>query len=140
MFFLEGGATIMNVPAGFTNGFSFYYVMSSPNVGSVEVYDDLNGTGNLLASQGFNGNPLGTVGGDPTGVFDLWLPVGVTFSGTAKSVVFSGVANQCGFDDITFGSENPGQTDVPIPNWALILGAMLIAAFIGIRAFFLRRA
>ena len=42
MFFLEGDAAIMNVPAGFTTGFSFYY---SANVseGTVSVYDGLEG-------------------------------------------------------------------------------------------------
>jgi len=38
----------MDVAAGFTTGFSFYY--SSADAGSVDVYSGLDGTGTLLAS------------------------------------------------------------------------------------------
>ena len=45
LFFLEGTA-VMNVPAGFTTGFSFFYsAIGSPGV--VNVYDGPNATGNL---------------------------------------------------------------------------------------------
>ena len=131
MFFLTGGGATMNLPAGFTTGFSFYYT-SSAN-GTVYVYDGVDGTGNLLASAPFTGMPLGTVGGDPTGDFDLWVPFGVAFSGTAKSVTFSGVENQCGFDDVTFGSVTPGPDEVPVSNWALFIGIGLILAFAIVR-------
>ncbi len=49
-FFLSGdGETrdTINVAAGFTTGFSFFY--SSSTVGRVNVFSGLNGTGNLLA-------------------------------------------------------------------------------------------
>jgi hypothetical protein len=50
----------------------------------------------------------------------------------AKSVVFGGVQNQIGFDDITFGSLTPG-VETPVSNWALLIGISLIAAFAIIR-------
>jgi hypothetical protein len=133
MFFLTGGAAVMNVPAGFTTGFSFFYTSSAP--GTVYVYDGLDGTGSLLATQPFAALPLGTIGGDPNGYFDNWQPVGVGFTGTAKSVTFVGVENQCGFDDVTFGSITPGPSGVPISNWALFIGIglILIAAVIRFR-------
>jgi hypothetical protein len=106
-FFLTGPGVVMNVPNGFTTGFSFFY--SSGRSGQVTVYDGLHGTGNVLAvipvvAQGATCG----AGGDPTGFFACWDPVGVTFSGTAYSVNFGGVANQTGFDEITLESEFPG--------------------------------
>jgi hypothetical protein len=133
MFFLSGGGAVMNLPAGFTTGFSFYY--TSAYAGTVYVYDGLDGTGNVLATSPFPALPLGTIGGDPTGYFDNWVPFGVAFTGTAKSVFFTGVENQCGFDDVTFGSVTPGPGEVPISNWALFIGIglILIAAVIRFR-------
>jgi hypothetical protein len=134
MFFLSGGGAVMNVPAGFTTGFSFYYTSAYP--GTVYVYDGLDGTGNILVTAPFPALPLGTIGGDPSGYFDNWQPFGVAFSGTAKSVAFTGVENQCGFDDVTFGSITPGPAgEVPISNWALFIGIglILIAAVVRFR-------
>jgi hypothetical protein len=49
IYFLSGGATFMNVPAGFTTGFSFWYT-SPYNTGSISVFDGVDGTGTLLAT------------------------------------------------------------------------------------------
>jgi hypothetical protein len=105
LFFLDGTA-VMNVPAGFTTGFSFFY--TSPSfVGTVNVYDGPDATGNLLTSLSLpltpnNGDP------DPTGTFSPFVPIGVSFNGTAKSVDFGGTVDQIAFDDITLGSATPG--------------------------------
>jgi hypothetical protein len=130
MFFLSGNA-IMNVAAGFTTGFSYYY--SSNGSGVVYVYDGLNGTGNLLATQPFGSNYNINCTGDPNGAYCHWDAVGVSFAGTAKSVEFTGVQNYCGFDDVTFGSVTPGPgpgPSAPIPTlgqWGLIfLGLALL--------------
>uniref|UniRef100_UPI003568C07F HYR domain-containing protein n=1 Tax=Mariniphaga sediminis TaxID=1628158 RepID=UPI003568C07F len=109
MFFVNSDP-ILNLPAGFTTGFSFYYCSAANGV--VEIYDDLNGTGNLIGSYTFASNN-GIGAGDPTGDFANWEPVGVPFNGVGKSIIFEGVANQCGFDDITFGSISPGQPTCP---------------------------
>ena len=109
-FFLSGPGVVMNVPAGFDTGFSFYY--SAAVGGPVTVYDGPDGTGNVLATinvvANFNGDGCT---GDPTGSFCNWDAIGVTFAGTAKSVNFGGTANQVGFDDVTLGSSTPGVTD-----------------------------
>jgi hypothetical protein len=47
--FLSGSAATMNVPAGFTSGFSFYYA-APEDPGYISVWSGLNGTGTLLAS------------------------------------------------------------------------------------------
>jgi hypothetical protein len=120
VFFLSGSAATMNVAAGFTTGFSFFY--SAFQDAFVNVYDGLNGTGNLLATLNLstNFNNGGCVG-DPTGQACHWDAVGVTFLGTAHSVDFGGVANQAGFDNITLGSAIAG--GVPEPSiWALMIG------------------
>jgi hypothetical protein len=128
LFFLEGSETYLNYDAGFTTGFSFNYVSRSFS-GSVGVYDGLNGTGNLLASISLspNANPGACFPG--SGQFCPYSAAGVSFSGTARSIAFGGVANQIVFDDITFGSSTPGSV-VPEPaTWAMmILGFGAIGA------------
>jgi hypothetical protein len=53
----------------------------------------------------------------------------VAFSGTAKSVVFTGVANQCAFDSVTFGSITPGGTIPTLTEWGLIILGISLLAF-----------
>jgi hypothetical protein len=123
LFFLSGGAAVMNVAAGFDTGFSFFYSAIN-NPGVVNVYDGLNGTGNILAT--LNLTTTGTAcSGDPSGQFCSWNPVGVTFGGTAFSVGFGGTQNQIAYDNITLGSSNPGgggNNAVPEPGtWAMML-------------------
>lgn len=111
LFFLDGNP-IMNYAAGFDTGFSLYYSAIN-NPGSLGIYSDLNGTGTLLASLSLPTTPSGP--GDPTGNFSPFFPVGVSFTGVARSVVFGGVQNQIAFDDVTFGSSTPGGA-VPEPT------------------------
>ncbi|PZQ59499.1 MAG: PEP-CTERM sorting domain-containing protein [Phenylobacterium zucineum] len=120
MFFLNANNAILNFAAGFTTGFSFFY--SSSTAATVNVYDGLNGTGNLLGSLNLDAQGFQNCTGDPGGDFCNWTAVGVAFAGTAKSINFGGTANQTGFDDITFGSDRPGGTIVPEPStWAMML-------------------
>ncbi len=98
----------MDVLPGFTEGISFYYSNSQGSIGlgSVEVWDDFGGTGNLLASTGLLPH-TGTGHGDPTGeFFSVWRFVELEFSGTARSVVF-GDNGRVAFDDVTLIPE-PG--------------------------------
>lgn len=114
-FFLTGTGDVMNVAAGFTTGFSFYY--AAAHSGSVSVYSGLSGTGTLLASINLAATP------DP---YTVWDPVGVTFAGVAESAVFSGSANLIAFDNITLGSSTPGTgTGVPEPASMTLLAAGL---------------
>jgi hypothetical protein len=97
-------AFVMNLPAGFTTGFSFYYA-SGTSSGSVTVYDGANGTGNVLATLTLQ--PTGANCNGSQYTFSCWQSVGVTFTGTAMSVNFSGADNGIGFDNITIGSQTP---------------------------------
>jgi hypothetical protein len=110
MYFLSGPGDIMNVPAGFTTGFSFYYsAVNDP--GTVTVWSGLNGTGTLLQTLDLAVTPKGYPTPPCTDAaedFCPWFPIGVTFSGTAESVNFSGTANEIGFDEITLGSATAG--------------------------------
>ena len=122
VFFLSGSADTMNVAAGFTTGFSFYYSAPTTGGNSVYVYDALGGAaggGSVIASillpstgEGFPAH--------------IWVPIGVTFSGTAYSVDFGGVANQVAFDNITLGSETPTATPEPC---TIVLTAIGLAGF-----------
>ncbi len=123
-FFLTGAGDTMNVAAGFTTGFSFYY--SAPYyTGSVNVYSGLNGTGTLLATLDLGLTPTGCDGSGKS--YNCWVPIGVNFAGTAESVVFGGVADYIAFDDITLGSNVPGGA-VPEPGSLLLLGTGLAGA------------
>lgn len=109
LFFLSGPGDIMDVSAGFTTGFSFYYADAADLTGSVGVYSDLDGAGSLLATLNLSSTP------NP---YNVWVPIGVTFAGTAESVIFSGSANYIGFDNVTLGSATPG---VPEASNTLLL-------------------
>jgi hypothetical protein len=126
MYFPGVSSATMNVPLGFTMGLAFYYSASSP--GQVDVYSGLNGSGSLLATISFvaQASDNGCTG-DPTGLFCNWSPVGVGFSGIAQSVVFSGLGDLIGFDNITLGDSTPGGV-VPEPTTLLLTGSGLALA------------
>jgi len=130
----------MNVPDGFDTGFSFFYsAINFPGV--IRVYDDVNATGNLLAELDlpltpFNGAP------DPTGQYSPFFPIGVTFSGIAKSVDFGGTVNQIGFDNITLGSATPvgpGARQAPAASNVALLALTAVLVALGISRLAIRR-
>lgn len=128
LFFLTGSETFMNVEAGFDTGFSFLYAAIT-QAGSISVYDDVNGTGNLLATTDLVTTVSNCASGYNAG-FCPFNPFGIAFDGIAKSVSFAGVANQITFDDVTFGSiiagEKDSPQDVPEPGTLAIFALGLI--------------
>jgi hypothetical protein len=125
--FFEGGpGDIMNVASGFTTGLSFYY--SSPLApGSVTVWSGLDGSGTQLADIILPTTPLRGTGCDTD--FCPWVPFGVTFSGTAESVDFSGGTGEIGFSAITLRSA------IPEPStWVMMLVGFTGVGFVGYRA------
>ena len=127
------GIPYLNVAAGFDSGFAFYYASSQPL--TIYVWDGLNGTGTQLASETF----VATV--NP---YFVWEIGSVAFNGVARSITFDGVANYCGFDDITFGSIEPGGNNdlppinndpppIPVSNWALYISMLLIVVYFVVR-------
>jgi hypothetical protein len=123
VFFLSGPGDIMDVPAGFTTGFSFFY--SANFAGSVTVYSGLDATGSVLATLALPTTPDGGLL-SACGFTDFcpFSPVGVSFAGTAMSVDFSGTANHIAFDDITLGSATAGggSSATPEPGAFSLLG------------------
>jgi hypothetical protein len=120
MFFLDANNAILNAVNGFTTGFSFFYTSST--AATINVYDGLNATGNILASLDLVAQHTSNCTGDPSGTFCNWSAIGVEFAGTAYSIDFGGTANQTAYDNITFGSATPGNGAVPEPaTWAMLL-------------------
>jgi hypothetical protein len=115
MIFLSGPGDVMDVAAGFTTGFSFFYAAPF-YTGTVQVYSGLDGTGTQLASLFLNTN--GSFCGTLT--YSCWTPIGVSFSGTAQSAIFSGTANYIAFSNVTLGSPNPG---TPEPGKLVMFGS-----------------
>ena len=121
LFFLTGPGDVMNVPAGFSTGFSFFY-SAVVYPGTVDVWSGPDATGTLLASLDLPVTPSGGAG-CTYGAYCPWFPIGVSFAGTAQSVNFTGTANYIGFDNITLGSSTPG---VPEPASLMLLGSGLV--------------
>lgn len=106
LFFPSGSSVTISVNEGFSGMVSFDY--TSAAAGFVSFYDDVDGNGNLLATIPFRAMTLGMKG--KAGIYyDNWQRFNAPFPGTAKSVVFSGVADQCAFDDVTFGDVKNGK-------------------------------
>lgn len=127
LYFLTGPAATMNVAAGFDTGFSFYYSAVNQS-GSIVVYDGLNATGNVLANLYLPITP--SDGGDPSGSFSPFYPIGVAFSGIAMSVDFGGTVNQIGFDNITLGSDSPEVIPEPLTMIAVFTGVAGLARYV----------
>jgi len=99
VFWLEGLHYSMNVPEGFKNSVSFYY--SAPFYGgSVEVWTEVRGAGEQLATMALSTNKACAFPHN----YCTWTQVTVNFTGTAKSVTFGGLPNYIAFDNITLGS------------------------------------
>ena len=124
------GTALMNVPAGFSGGFSFYY--SSPATGGlVTVYDGANGTGNVLAQIQLVQTPVDSSSVDPAtrlvNTYSAWRIGSASFAGTARSVDFLGATDLnasvhgAAFDNITLGSPTP-QLSTALDTPALVLG------------------
>ena len=119
--FFQSVETILNYAPGFDTGFSFNYVSFQSN-GNVNVYDGLDGTGNILATLNLTPNS-GTCSGFGA-AFCPFSPSGISFSGTARSIGFGGTDTIIIYDDITFGSNIPGPDSGPaaVPGPLPLLG------------------
>jgi len=112
----------MNVASGFSNGISFFFTASFAE--TVTIWSGANGTGTVLATMTLGPNN-GSCSGFPS--YCNWSGAGLNFSGTAKSVTFSGAANGIGIADITLGQSS---TAVPEPSSGIFLGTGIAAALL----------
>ncbi|MGC2494667.1 PEP-CTERM sorting domain-containing protein [Candidatus Binatus sp.] len=128
---LEGTAITMNVTGGFKSAFSFDYIAGIS--GSLTLYSGLAGTGSVLATILLPVTP--TCSSGPT--YCEWLPVGIDFSGTAKSAVFGGQHLYLVVDNIKL---NTGTVSaVPEPASLLLVCTGIAGLFIRGRKLFAHR-
>jgi hypothetical protein len=119
---------IINVSAGFTKGIQFFF--SAGFKETVTVWSGYNGGGTILATLALSPNNLPCTG-FPS--YCNWTSASLGFSGTAKSVTFSGPANGLGIADITLNSTTSA---IPEPSSIYLLATGLGAmSFGGIRRF-----
>ena len=116
MIFTNSSQTSMNRQLGMVNSLSFQYVALDPG-GTAWAWSGLNGTGTLLGS-------LSLPASDEIGTCALYAAVfcpfslqTLTFTGKARSIVFTGVADQAAIDDITFEA-----AVVPEPSTVVLFG------------------
>ncbi len=116
----------MNVTAGFT-GIQFFYTAAFQE--TVKIWSGTNGSGTLLAT--LNLSPNNSLCTAPS--YCNWSSAGVSFSGTAESVTFTGGANGLGLTDITL---NSSKTAIPEPSSIYLLGVGLAGVTVaGVRRF-----
>ncbi|MGV3708215.1 MAG: PEP-CTERM sorting domain-containing protein [Gemmatimonas sp.] len=120
LFLQEGDMAVMNRPDGMINEISFNYV--SRFEGTFWVWDGLNGTGNLLGFVDLTDNAVGCSEEYFFAFFCPFEPMTVSFSGIARSAVFTGVTDAAAVDDITFQAQV-----VPEPSTIVLLSLGLAA-------------
>jgi PEP-CTERM motif len=115
----------MNVSAGFIGSASFGYSSDVAALGAVKIFSGLNGTGVELASFDLLGNSItGCIVAGPYCNFSM---LNASFSGTARSIAFSGNTPNVLIDNITIA---------PVPEPATLLTML---AGLGMLGFLSRR-
>lgn len=126
----SGTSTYFDIPSGFNFAIGFSYAVAPGSVATISAYSGVGGSGALLAP------PLVLLPGSPgCAAYNASLcplgPGGYSFSGVAKSVVFTGQPGKVVWDDLTLGANDP-QSPVPEPAAWLSL-ALGLASFGALR-------
>lgn len=112
---LTSASGIMDVPAGFSGPFSFYYINSGPD-SSVNLFSGLDGGGSLLDTIALPTSPT-------------FNAVGTVETLPFESAIFTGNANELVVDNITLG----GGLVIPEPSSMSLLFIALVAVWLARR-------
>jgi len=123
-----GNSVYFDYPAGFTFAIGFSYAVAQGSFATISAYSGLGGSGSLLSPAlplfpGAAGCPAYNAALCPLG------PGGYSFSGTARSVVFTGQPGKVVWDDLTLGANDP-QPPPPVPEpgtWVLLAVGLAMA-------------
>lgn len=109
------GSTFLDISAGFSGAISFTYAAGAggARVSVLSGAGGIPGQGQVLAFVDLPGNALGCAPDSAT--LCPFSPVTLNFGGIGRSVVFAGIDDETGFDDIVLGR-------VPEPaSWAMMV-------------------
>jgi hypothetical protein len=110
---VTGSITATN---GFTSGVNFFYTAGYQETAT--IWSGANGTGTVLATITLSANDANCT----TVSYCNWTNVGLSFTGTAHSLTFSGPANGIGLSDMAFGQST---SIIPEPSSIWLLGTGL---------------
>ena len=120
--FFDGPEAWLNIASGFSGGFSLYF--SSALDAAINLYDGVNGTGNLIASLNINNQFDRDCAGDS--LFCSWSLASLLFEGTVRSIDFSAVSQWAAFDNLTLGVAAPIIDEVPAPAPAILASLLFL--------------
>jgi hypothetical protein len=108
---------VMNDTNGFSNGINFFYAAGKSE--TITIWSGANGTGTILQTITLSPNSC-TQGGNTCQY--QWSQIGISFSGTAHSITFSGPGDQFGLAYLTLNSSTSA---IPEPSPVYLLGTGL---------------
>lgn len=115
---IGGDRAVINVVGGFEGGLSTWY--SAARGSSIEIYDDLLGRGNLLATLTLSSQHRVGCESYQEATHCNWSKVSGTFAGIGKSIVFRARSQDTFLDDLTFGLEPTAVVPEPA-SWAMMI-------------------
>lgn len=126
LYFNDPSNAYINIAQGFSNVFSLFY--STFTDASIDLFDGLNGTGNLVTSldlRAANFDPNCAINYDNVGFCGFTFAT-VAFTEKVKSISFANAGSAIVFDDLTFGTAQVHPVSAPSTILLFILSTLAL--------------